>query len=451
MMKLNQQQVQHLLLRAGFGDTHATVQKYIGLKPADILEEQLALATKVNPVKIDAEFVSYTVMKEMSSDEQQMMRKEARQDVKELNVLWLKEMANAPSGINEKMAFFWHDHFACSSQNPKFVQVYLDAIRQHALGNFGDLLRAVSKSQAILLYLNNQQNRKMAPNENFAREVMELFTLGRDEGYTEKDISEAARAFTGWGIKEGEFFERPFQHDNGVKVIMGQSGNFDGDDVLDILLKKPQTARFIAQKWVKYFVHYDGNPALEKRVADELFRTNYDIKRALVVMYSSDEFYDVKNLGSRIKSPIELITNFQRQVHVRIENDQSFIFLQRMMGQTLFDPPNVAGWPDGKDWVDSASLMFRMNLPQLIFRSALIQYPLAASFDDNDQFKLKGQLKQLQTSIDLKLLESSFPNGDLAEIQKFLLQGFPENQDKMDGSLIDKIVHITSKPEYQLC
>ena len=450
-MKLKQQEVQHLLLRAGFGDTHATIQKYIGLKPADILEEQLSLATQVHPVKIDATYPSFMAMKEMSSDKQQMMRKEARQDVKDLNVLWLKEMANAPSGINEKMAFFWHDHFACRSQNPMFVQVYLDAIRENALGNFGDLLRTISKTPAMLQYLNNQQNKKQSPNENFAREVMELFTLGRDQGYTEKDISEVARAFTGWGIKEGEFIFRTFQHDEGIKSVMGKSGNYDGDDVLDILLKNPQTARYIAQKWVQYFVHYDGYPELEKRVADELFETNYDIKRALVVLYSSEEFYAAKNLGSRIKSPIELITNFQRQLHVRIENDQSFIFLQRMMGQTLFDPPNVAGWPDGKDWVDSASLMFRMNLPQLIFRSALIEYPLAASFDDNDQFRLKGKLKQLETSIDLTLLESSFPNVDVAKIQNFLLQGFSKNQEKIDGSLVDKIVHFTSKPEYQLC
>ena len=139
------------------------------------------------------------------------------------------------------------------------MQGYLDVIRKHALGNFGDLLREVSKTPAMLQYLNNQQNRKSSPNENFAREVMELFTLGRDQGYSESDISEAARAFTGWGFnKDGKFVSRQRQHDQGVKNVLGKSGDFDGDDIIDLLLEQKQTANYISQKWVRFFVNYEG-------------------------------------------------------------------------------------------------------------------------------------------------------------------------------------------------
>ena len=277
---------------------------------------------------------------------------------------------------------------------------------------------------------------------------MELFTLGRDQGYTEKDISEAARAFTGWGFRKGVFMERPYFHDDGIKTIMGKSGNFNGDDVLNLLLENKRTAKYIAEKWVRYFVHPSGNTKLEIKVADELYSTNYDIKRGLQIMFMSEVFYAKKNIGVRIKSPIELIVSVQRQLHVQIEDQNSLIFLQRMLGQILFDPPNVSGWPDGKDWVDSATLMFRMNLPKLIFRAALIQSELAGSFDDNDKFKMAGKLKKLRSNIDFDRLSDEFE--DLDQLNSYLLQ--VNSISKTTGnSLIDQIVDITSKPEFQLC
>jgi len=447
-MKCTQLQVQHLLLRAGFGDSYDKVTKYIGLKPGQILESEWDACSVIKDIHLDTDFTGFYEKRQMSQADRQMMAKKGRNAVKELNTRWLKEMVNANSGFREKMAFFWHDHFACRSQNPILIQDYLGIIRKHALGNFGDLLRTVSKSPAMLQYLNNQQNKKTAPNENFAREVMELFTLGRDQGYTEKDISEAARAFTGWGFKKGKFVERIHVHDDGIKTILGRSGNFDGDDVLNLLLENPQTAKHIAEKWVRYFVHPSGNPELENKVADELYRTDYDIKRGMQIMFASEEFYAEKNIGTRIKSPIELIASVQRQLHVQIEDQNSLIFLQRMMGQVLFDPPNVAGWPDGKEWVDSATLMFRMNLPKLIFRSALIQNELADSFDDNDKFKMVGALKKLKLSIDFDQLSDEFEK--LEELNSYLLQ--VSSSTKITAhSLIDQVVEITSKPEFQLC
>ncbi len=447
-MKLNQTQVQHLLLRSGFGDSYPVVKSFIGKKPEEIFGDLITKSNSVRPVETKISFTPPYLMKESTPEEKQEMRKTARQSIKTLNALWIKEMVNASSALNEKMAFFWHDHFPIKSNNPLFVQSYLNIIRENALGNFGDLLVAVSKSAAMLQYLNNQQNRKSSPNENFAREVMELFTLGRDQGYTEKDISEAARAFTGWAFeKDGNFILRKKQHDEGLKTVLGNTGNYHGEQIINLLLGEKQTARYISQKWVRYFVHPDGQEDLENEVAEALFSSNYDIKCALHVLFTSKSFYDERNFGVRIKSPIELIVSMQRQLGVKIEDEDSLTYLQRTMGQTLFDPPNVAGWPDGKAWVDSASLLFRMRLPELVFKAAAIENEPEESFDDNDQFKLKGPLKKLDTQLNLESLQMALKDDQLAE---FISQ-IPVQKADSKKSLIDQIVYYTSKPEFQLC
>ncbi|MEH0152621.1 DUF1800 domain-containing protein [Limibacter armeniacum] len=449
-MKLNQKQIQHFFLRAGFGEPLEKVAESLGKTPQSLFEEQVALSKKTVPVKVESDFASPGELKQMSAKSRQEMAKAGREEVKELNIKWLKEMASSDAQLREKMAFFWHDHFACRSQNPNFLQGYLDAIRENALGNFGELLRAVSKSPAMLQYLNNQQNKKSSPNENFAREVMELFTLGRDQGYTENDISEAARAFTGWSFdKKGTFIIREKQHDQGVKTVLGKSGNLDGDDVIDLLLKNKQTASYISQKWVSYFMNYEGDKKLEKQIADELYRTDYNILAGLEVLFTSREFYHDSNIGRRIKSPIELIASMQRQLHVTITHDQSLLFLQRTLGQVLFNPPNVAGWCDGQDWVDSATLMFRMNLPQLVFKAALIQQQ-DDSFDDNDKFKLKGPLRKLETIWDKASMQKSFSRLKPVELADYLLQTEVKGITST-GDFIDQVIDFTSKPEFQLC
>lgn len=446
-MKLDQRHIQHLLLRCGFGDSYSVIRKYVN-QPADKIFTSLLEESKQPGV------VSLEAARESSKDEggskesMQSSGKQGRKNVRTLNTLWIKEMSTSPANINEKMAYFWHDHFACRSNYSHFMQQYLDVIRTHALGNFGTLLRSVSKSAAMLQYLNNRQNKKAAPNENFAREVMELFTLGRDQHYSEKDISEAARAFTGWNFYEnGKFTMKEKTHDNGQKVILGQSGNFDGDEVIDILLSMKQTSLYISKKWVGYFMNYKGNAALENRIADKLYESNYDIKTGLNVLFTSPEFYEASNIGSRIKSPVELIVGMQRQLGIAIKDEESLLYLQRMLGQTLFDPPNVSGWPDGKEWVDSSSLLFRITLPELIFKAATIKNMPDASFDDNDKFKLSGKLKRIETNLNLKALEQAFQSDDLG---RFLCQ-VPVNDDQKPFNLLDQIVFYTSRPEFQLC
>lgn len=294
------------------------------------------------------------------------IRQQSRQNLKQLNIAWLNEMVTSPAQLTEKMSLFWHGHFACRVINIYFQQLMLNMVRSNALSHFGDLLKAVSKSAAMLSFLNNQQNRKAHPNENFAREVMELFTLGRGH-YTEEDVKEAARAFTGWGFDvNGEFKFRPFFHDNGNKTFLGKTGNFDGDDILNIILEQKQTALFITQKIYRYFVNDTINSDHVAWLAGRFYGSNYSIEGLMNDIFTSNWFYEEQNIGAKIKSPVELLVGIRRTLPMQLENDGIQLLLQKALGQLLFYPPNVAGWPGGKSWIDSSSLMLRLRLPQLI-------------------------------------------------------------------------------------
>ncbi|MET0242520.1 MAG: DUF1800 domain-containing protein [Flavitalea sp.] len=337
-----------------------------------------------------------------TDDEQQRdmdrrkIARQSRENIKDLNLFWLDQMTKNNDQLREKISLFWHGHFAANSGNILHQELLLDAIRKNALGNFKDLLRAVSKSGSMLNYLNNNQNRKNRPNENFAREVMELFTMGRGN-YTEKDIKEAARAFTGWGTKpNGEFVFRKQQHDDRPKTFLGETGNFDGDDILDILLKQKQTAKYITEKIYRFYVNDFTDHKRVDQLASQFYQSGYNIKSFLQNIFESDWFYDEKNIGNRIKSPVELIIGIRRTLDLQIENQTVQLLLQRLLGQLLFYPPNVAGWPGGLAWIDSSSLMLRLQIPGMIIDSGELK--LAPKDDDDQMMGMKdSRIQQIRT------------------------------------------------------
>jgi uncharacterized protein (DUF1800 family) len=373
----NQLKNQHLLWRAGFGPAVEQLGDLSNFTPKQFYKA-LVKASDKKPDYIDVadDFLKGLVMgveelgrqakKDLDADERKKVQQKNREGVRNLNMYWMNEMVNTSAQLREKMAFFWHGHFACRNLNVFYQQGLLDVLRRNALGNFGTMLKEVSKSAAMLNFLNNQQNKKDHPNENFAREVMELFTLGRGN-YTEKDIKEAARAFTGWGANiRGEFQFRKFQHDFGAKTVLGRSGNFDGGEVLDILLEEKSTARYITQKIYKFFVNENIDKEKVEWLADRFYKSNYEISKLLEDIFTSDWFYEEKNVGAKIKSPVELLVGIQRMLPMKLENEEALMVIQRVLGQLLFYPPNVAGWPGGKAWIDSSSLMMRMRIPKLI-------------------------------------------------------------------------------------
>ncbi|HSN60928.1 MAG TPA: DUF1800 domain-containing protein [Ferruginibacter sp.] len=402
-------------------------------------------------------------------------RQQSREELKNLNLMWLDEMINSEAQLREKMSLFWHGHFACRVINSFFQQELLHTIRTNALGNFGEMLKAVSKSPSMLQFLNNQQNRKGKPNENFAREVMELFTMGRGN-YTEKDIKEAARAFTGWGYNlQGEFVFRKNQHDSGSKTFLGRTGNFNGDDVLNILLEQPQTAVFITQKLYKYFVNEDTDDKNVQWLSQRFYDNNYDIKKLLEDIYSSDWFYTEKNIGNKIKSPIELLAGIRRLLPLELDNDQSQLLFQKVLGQILFYPPNVAGWPGGRTWIDSSTLMVRLQIPQVL--AAKESLTIRAKNDDdvnmgqmmeqqqrinkNKMYTSKGASANIEWGPVVKIFEKTKRENLAQKIADTLLQ----SKSRLDTKLLDKyiasdsrenfiktaVIQLMTTPEYQLC
>lgn len=376
MSLTNQLKNQHLLWRAGFGPAVEQLGDLSKYTPQQFYKA-LVKASAKKPVYMDVadNYLKGLVMgvqevgrqaREMDPDQRKMVQQKNREGVRNLNLYWMQEMVNSSAQLREKMAFFWHGHFACRNLNVFHQQGLLDIIRTNALGNFGTMLKEVSKSAAMLNFLNNQQNRKDHPNENFAREVMELFTLGRGN-YTENDIKEAARAFTGWSANaKGEFVFRKFQHDFDSKTVLGRTGNLEGEEVLDILLEEKQTARYITQKIYKFFVNENPDSEKVEWLAVRFYKNDYDISKLMEDIFTSEWFYNEKNIGAKIKSPVELLVGIQRMLPMKLENEEALMALQRILGQLLFYPPNVAGWPGGQSWIDSSSLMMRMRIPKLI-------------------------------------------------------------------------------------
>jgi len=489
MSLTNQQKNQHLLWRAGFGPAVEQLGDLSRFSPQQYYKALVkASDKKPDYVNVADNYLQGLMMgidqagklqkQDLTAEEKKKRQQMSREGIRNLNLYWLKEMVNSSAQLREKMAFFWHGHFACRNLNIFYQQGLLDVIRRNALGNFGTLLKEVSRSAAMLNFLNNQQNRKDHPNENFAREVMELFTLGRGN-YTEHDIKEAAKAFTGWTANlRGEFVFRKFQHDFDSKTVLGHTGDFDGDDVLDILLKEKQTARFISQKVYRFFVNDKVDNTKVEWLADRFYKSDYNISKLIEDVFTSDWFYDEKNIGTRIKSPVELVVGIQRMLPMKLENEEALLLIQRVLGQVLFYPPNVAGWPGGKSWIDSSSLMMRMRLPQLINDEDEIN---VKPKDDDDQMmgrkdtddvtvKKPGGVnamrrQQINANVDwsiyLRNLEKVSREQLVNTMSEYLLQvksslaadviSQYSDASGRDSFIKTATIQIMSTPEYQLC
>jgi uncharacterized protein (DUF1800 family) len=449
----------HLLWRAGFGaginqfeDLH---QKDIKGLINDLFTEETFLFINYDTPDI-AENVDYMNDKAPAEKKKEMQRINREQN-EELNLNFLNKMVNSKEQMREKMAFFWHGHFASRVVNPKFNRQILNVIRKNALGNFKDLLFGVSQAPAMLSFLNNQQNKKDHPNENFAREVMELFTMGRGN-YTEKDIREGARAFTGWGFdKEGNFVERKKLHDEGTKTFLGKTGNFTGTDALNIILEQKATSKFITTKIYKFFVNENVDETIVNKLSESFYQSDYDIKKLMKNIFSSSWFYDQKNIGNRIKSPIELMAGMMRTLPMNIQNPENLIVYQKLLGQMLLYPPNVAGWPNGKSWIDSSTLMLRLQVPQIW--SGLRPLDYRPKEDDDLDMGLKNNTNTLAKSfknpnitIDWARVEKIF-NGK--NVEDYLIQNsksldMSSVKSFSDNSVKMNVINLMSTPEYQL-
>ncbi|HVW12998.1 MAG TPA: DUF1800 domain-containing protein [Mucilaginibacter sp.] len=453
--------IKHLYSRAAFGLRFADIQNAEHASVKKAVNELLRSSETDEPIGLVQTKLDYTMLLTGGANQKKIAIMQQVEQEKELNLSWLKKMNSTDAVLREKMTLFWHNHFACRTINAVYAQQLNNIQRSNALGNFRDLLLQVSQSPAMLQFLNNQQNRKGHPNENFARELMELFTIGRGN-YTEQDVKESARAFTGWGFnRDGQFVMRNQLHDDGQKVFLSRTGNFTGDDIIGILLQQKQTARFVCNKLYQYFVNENPDTAHVNAMADVFYSSNYEIKPLLEYLFTADWFYDEKNTGNLIKSPVEFIVGLNRQFYINYLSPEVQIQFQRALGQLLFYPPNVAGWPGGRNWIDSSSLMYRLKIPSLVLDGGLIDF--AGKADPEDEAFL-ATARNRQERIDTKVQAQPDWDKFLAdipgkwsntEIAGFMLE--PRVNTAMQNTIARApniktlAVEIASTPEYQLC
>ena len=460
----------HLLNRTNFGASPDDINAFAKLTREQAVERLLA-GTRVPtltppPSWVNEPFQSPRRLRTMTPEERMAAQRELVQRAFELQSWWLAEMLITPSPLTERMTLFWHNHFVSSQQkvrSPQLMYGQNELFRRHALGNFGELLHAVARDPAMVIYLDSASNRKGQPNENFAREVMELFTLG-EGNYEERDIKDVARAFTGWGINldTGEFLFRRPAHDDGVKTVLGRTANLDGDAVLEILLEQPQAAEFLAGKLWREFVSPHPDPTQVKRIARVFRDSSYDIRAAVRAILVSDAFYALQYRATLIKSPVDLVVGTLRQFKFKTGEAMPFVFTANRLGQALFAPPNVKGWPGGEAWINASRLLARKAFLERIFRVEELRPMLAASMGggmDPDRPAgtarvNEGRERYARALMDLQFESgrwlAQFEGGNAKEVERVLLAAAPASLAAPGLHGMELIRHLTQDPVYQL-
>lgn len=358
----------HLLGRATFGALPEDVAAAVRLGREETVERLLAGKSLTGEPRVLQAIGDVTADgKKLDADK-----------IGDQQTYWLYRMAVSEAQLAEKMTLFWHGHFAVSYQKVREIPLMArqnELFREHALGSFHDLVLEIGKDPAMMVWLDTNSNRKGKPNENYAREVMELFTLGIGS-YTEEDIKEAARAFTGWNVKKdtGEVTFVKNQHDQAIKTVLGDRGNFDEADIVEILFKQKALPVFMARKLLQFFGAPEPSDAWVAEVAASFERSS-TVGAALKELFLSEAFYARENRLSLIKTPAEYVAGIMRSLQLPLSN--SYAAAMRKMGQELYLPPDVAGWRGGASWLMTTSLLARYQFAESVAKR--VKGPLLTS------------------------------------------------------------------------
>lgn len=454
--------ITHVTWRFGFGPDISEFPQLEKMNKNELITEIFRRSTSFEQLDIASKpkAVLWKKRGRLSKAEQVAFRKINLEELIDLNIAWMNILTFGKEQLREKLALFWHDHFACFVPYAYAMQLHINKLRQLALGNYRELLHAVAKDPAMLEFLSNVKNKKDHPNENFARELLELYTLGRGN-YTEKDIKEAARAFTGWRYDEdGNFYVDERHHDVGEKQFLGKIGNFTGEDIINILLNDRRTATFITRKFYLYFVNEQPDEEKIESLANVFYTSGYDISRLIREVLESEWFYDEKNIGTKIKSPLELICGMRRAFGIEFKDDKAMLFAQRILGQVLGHPPNVAGWKDGKPWIDSSTLLFRLKLGDAILLNSNIEI---TDKDQAETLRLMNRFSQFEAKTDMRYLFAMMATIPENQIKRLLTDYFIQPRNNLAEALDVKptdyreefifrfVLQLLRQPEYQLC
>jgi len=437
----------HLYRRAGFSASWAQLQQSVDEGPAKTLDRLC------NPPAVggDADAGEFDRTAAALAD-----RTVASGNPQQLSAGWLYRMVNTPDPLLEKLTLFWHGHFATSAAkvtNSSLMLDQNDLLRAGARGKFQDLVRQVSRDPAMLIYLDSTTNRRIHPNENYGRELMELFCLGVGN-YSERDIKEVARAFTGWEVLGEKFHFNSAQHDTGPKTILGSTGNFDGDDAVRIILAQPAAPRFIARKLIRYFLFDEPAGAnlpdeVVEPVARDLRENGFEIAAVVRRMLGSNLFFSDHAIGRKVRSPVDLGVGLLRALGM----STSLVKLSQGLsdlGQGLFFPPNVKGWDGGRTWINSATLLGRANLVRQTLQASETSFDkaggsLATAADRAGAATPEQTVDWLR---DL-LLAVAPPEETRAQLARIAARADGGPADR--GQRIAQVIHVMSAlPEFQL-
>jgi uncharacterized protein (DUF1800 family) len=374
MRRLSFSDTRHLVARSALGQEWGGVKSLEGKSRAEAVRILLQSAPiKTPPLPALTPWANVSRMRDLSGLGKKRARKMMKIEGQRLKRWWMKHLLYTDSPVNEHMTLFWANHFTSSIekvQQPRLMYLQNQLLRRSAMGNYRALLHDIARDPAMLIYLDGNDNVKGSPNENFARELMELFTLGRGH-FSESDVKAAAKSFTGWGTdrNRGTYQFNGLKHDTGRVTFMGRTGAFSGDQIIDIILEKPRVGEHIAEKfWKEYISDSRPDPRVIRNWGAVFRKSNYNIKALLSEVLNSEVFWSEKYKGTLTKSPIDLTVGTLRTLPFPKLSAGELVHILELLGQDLFDPPTVKGWSGGNAWINTQTLLVRTSLMNKLTR-----------------------------------------------------------------------------------
>lgn len=450
----NLEHARHLLNRAGFGVPHSLAVRLAEMTP------EAAVSYLVDYESVPFSFpepdflVPALTAKERNAQRkglneeerrelQRKWQREERDAVRKLQAWWIQRMRVSPRPLEDKMTLFWHGHFATSAQkvkNSEHNYGLLDVFRSQATGNFKTLIADVGQSPCMLRYLDNDRSTKQKPNENWARELMELFTLGQGH-YTEEDIKASARSFTGWSMDGRSFEFRLPNHDTGDKTFLGRTGNFDGWDIIDILSEQQAMGDFICGKLWKFFASETVDKAAVTEMADTFRGANYEIKPVLRKLFLSEAFYAPEVLGTQIKSPTQFVVKLTHDLALDTVPPMAMVQATAKLGQDLLHPPNVKGWDGNRAWINANTLLIRYNLPEDLASAAARGHNQMMAGGGDEMMMMAGQVDPELAPPSTKMTAAEKeatknPQAELRELVRAKIAGLPKEEQQFKKKIL---------------
>ena len=424
----------HLFRRAGFGATAEQLRQAVTSDPLSLVQQMIAGAADTTAFDASMQRMATTLL--------------AGGDPRKIGAWWIYRMLHTPNQLQEKLTLFWHGHFATSAAKVEDARLMLEQnqlLRQYALGDFAALVQAVSRDPAMLIYLDSVTNRKTHPNENYARELMELFCLG-EGNYSEQDIRELARCFTGWEIKRQKFRFNRYQHDFGTKTILGKTGKLTGEDGVRIVLQQPAAADFIARKLVRFFVMDEPHPSDEliQPLAQQFRADDLQIAPLVQRILTSNLFFSEHAIGRKVRSPIEMAIGMLRTLEATTDTNRLAARLNQL-GHGVLYPPNVKGWDGGRTWINSSTLLGRANL----IRDVLVHENSRFGGGDLNELLAKHQIDSPETLVDW--LEETFLAVPLPNTVRRGLVELASGNGGESSERYSRLIHaVSALPEFHI-